>query len=62
MKLPLSLIITMRYAAARNFRKPGFPGRPKYLQIVPMRTDKGVTGSHFRRHLEVQFSSAAATS
>src|SRR6266446_3654841 len=32
LKLPLSLIVTMHYAAARNSHKPSFPGLPNESQ------------------------------
>src|SRR5437016_7620479 len=32
LKLPLSLIVTMHYAAARNSHKPSFPGLPSEWQ------------------------------
>src|SRR6185437_9673646 len=37
-KLPLSLIVTMHYAVARNCRKCAFPGRPN---VSPNRPGEG---------------------
>src|SRR6185295_20006292 len=35
LKLPLSLIVTMHYAAVRNCRRPAFPGLPNEWQDRP---------------------------
>ena len=39
-KSPLSLILSMRYAVGRSFRKTHVVTRQKYLQIVSMRSDQ----------------------
>src|SRR6185503_19271384 len=41
-KLPLSLIVTMHYAVARNCRRCAFPGRPN---VSPNRRDEGPPGT-----------------
>src|SRR6267378_1364548 len=42
LKLPLSLIVTMHYAAARNCRRCGFPGPPN---VCPGRLDGARRGT-----------------